>query len=187
LAATTITCYQSSPTTAEIEHSCSFSVVVGFPWLPPPRPPINHPLQLLKSSSHAHFGGCGLSRCHYNPSTPYSCRTQAFVLVFSCCRLPLATTTTPRYQSHNRRNRALMLIFGGCGLSGCHRHDSPSTSPLQPPKSSICARFRRLWAFSGCRHQDRLSLPVCIPPRCRTAKSSTFCCSVIVFRYYQCT
>ncbi len=101
LAATTTTHQPLQVTTAGIEHSCA--VVVGFHWLPRPRPPINRPPQLLKSSARAHFRRLWpFSRCHHhdNLSTVlYNCRNQAFVLVFSRCRLPLAATTITRYQS----------------------------------------------------------------------------------------
>ena len=60
-----------------------------------------------------------------------------------------ATTTASTYQpppptSHNPRNRALAFRLWGPGIN----------LPPQPPKSSICARFRPLWAFSGCHHDS---------------------------------
>ena len=219
LAATTTTAYQPPPTTAKIEHSCSFSAVVGFLWPLPPPPLSISPPQLPKSSIRACFrwlwafsgchhndypstspyncwnralmlifGGCGLSCCHHNPSNPYNGRKRAFVLIFSCCRLPLAATTTPAINlppitaeieclcsfsavvgflaatattvhqppTFNCRNRAFALVFGGCGLSLAATTRTgflslyaglllaPTThQPPQPPKSSICTRFRR--------------------------------------------
>jgi len=70
--------FQNQPpsTTTEIEHSCSFSAVAGFLWLPPQGRPIDSPPQPPKSSICAHFRWLqAFSGCHdnNNPSTvPYN-------------------------------------------------------------------------------------------------------------------
>ena len=53
--------HRDNPPSAEIEPSSSFLVVVGFLWLPPQQQPIDHPLQLPKSSACACFGSCRIS------------------------------------------------------------------------------------------------------------------------------
>ena len=97
-----MTTYQP-PTTAEIECSCFFSALAGFLWLLPPPTAIVLPPQPLKLSARAYFGRLwAFSDCHHhnNPSTtPYNHRNRALVLVFGGCGLSLATTTTTHQPS----------------------------------------------------------------------------------------
>jgi len=115
------------PTSSEIEHSCSFSAVVGF-----------------------------LCCCHHdNPSTsPHNCQNRAFTLVlgFLGCR-----HTTTHQPAHNCQNRVFALVFSGCGLSLPAATTANYRPSPQPPKSNVCTRFWQLWTVFACLHYDQPS------------------------------
>ena len=127
LVATTTTAHQLTPTTAENEHECSISVVVGFFWPPPPQL-INH---------------------------PHILRNRAFVLVvgfLGCCHQRQPINQPPQLPKSNvcARFRRLWASFAAA-------IPPPINQPPQLPKSSICTRLQWLWTFLACRHYDQLS------------------------------